>query len=270
MKIHDTDYHNISDKDKGLWEQLKAKEMVYHEDKLTQIRKSFYTDYPKSVRHFLSLFPNNFIDAVDLIQEAAHLKKVLMEFEILMNNSNTTERPISKFIKDKRAYFIIASILKSNYRFGHNALFLFPEFEMPPNYQADYLMVGENSDGHHFIFIELENPYNDITTQDGSYGTTIRKGIKQIEDWEVWLERYFSNLKLVFEGLKNKQEILPKEFRDFDKTRIHYVVVAGRRSDYSERTYRLRRNNLEQRKALILHYDNLIEYAKKTIETAWF
>jgi hypothetical protein len=174
------------------------------------------------------------------------------------------------FIRDNNAFFIIGALLKNNYPFGHHALFLFPEFRMPPNYQADYLLVGKNSDGHHFVFVELESPNGDITLKDGSYGTTIRKGIKQIDDWEIWLEQNFSNLKLVFETVQNKNESLPKEFRDFDKTRIHYVVIAGRRNHYTERTYRQRRSTLEQRKLNIVHYDNLIDYANEAIGTSTY
>lgn len=270
MKLFDQEYDKISEEDLKLWEEVKEKEIVYHDSKPTSIRRSHYKDYPKPVRHNLSLFPNNFIDAVDLTQSKDQFKSTLNEFELLLDKQDTTERDILNFIRDKNAYFVIGSILKTNYTFGHHALFLFPEFKMPPNYQADYLIVGKNSDGHHFVFVELENPYGDITLKDGSYGTTIRKGIKQIEDWEFWLEQNFSNLKLVFEGLQNKRLTLPKEFRDFDKTRVHFVVVAGRRNNYTERTYRLRRNNLDQRKLFVIHYDNLIDFSNQAIGSATY
>lgn len=270
MRLYKNDYTTIPDEDRKLWEELQEKEIVYLDGKPTAIKKSLYRDYPKSVRNFCSLFPNNFIDAVDLIRSSAFLKETLTQFETFLNNPNITERGILNFIRDNEAYFIIGSLLKNNYTFGHHALFIFPEFKMPPNYQVDYLLVGRNSDGYHFVFVELENPYGDITLKDGTYGTTIRKGVKQIEDWDIWIEQNFSNLELVFEGLKNKNEVLPKEFRDLDKTRVHYIVVAGRRKDYSDRTYRQRRNNLEQRKLLVVHYDNLIDYANEIIGKSTF
>ena len=263
--MYENDFHSISDTDRKTWEHLQEKEIVYRNGKPTLARISRYRQYPKSVRHFLSLFPNNFVDAVDLIENKANLKTVLEEFRILCDTPGISERSILNFIRDKRAYFLIGSILKKYYSFGHHALFLFPEFKMPPNYQADFVIVGKNSDGHHFVFIELENPAGDITVQDGSFGTTLRKGIKQIDDWEFWLEQNFSNLKPVFEGVRNKNLLLPDEFRSFDKTRFHYVVVAGRRKDFSERTYRLRRSNVEQRKLLVLHYDNLMDSALEVI-----
>lgn len=270
MNLYNDDFLNISDADNEIWKHLKEKEIVYKDGKPTPFRQSQYRNYPKSVRHFLSLFPNNFIDAVDLTQSNDFLKKILTKFEDLLKSHHATERAILNFIRDHKAYFIIGSILKKNYSFGHHALFLFPEFKMPPNYQADFVLVGENSDGHHFVFLELENPYGEITLQDGTYGSTIRKGLKQVEDWDIWIEKNFSNLELVFEGLQKKDEVLPKEFRNFDKTRVHFVVIAGRRNDYSERTYRLRRNNLEQRKVLVIHYDNLIDYSNETIGTSTY
>lgn len=270
MKLYKTDYHNISKEDRKVWKELEDAEIVYRDGKPTMIRNSLYHEFPKSARHYMSLFPNNFIDAVDLTKISAELHATLSQFEILLEKPDTTERHILNFLRDEEAYFIVGSLLKKDYRFGHHALFIFPEFNMPPSYKADYLLVGENSDGHHFVFVEFENVYGDITVKNGDYGKTIRKGIKQIDDWEFWLEKNFSHLELVFESSKNKSKLLPDEFRGFDRTRIHYVIVAGRRKDYSERTYRLRRSNRDQRKLSIIHYDNLVDYAKATIGTSTY
>lgn len=268
MTLYDRDFNIITDEENLLWEKLKEQEKVVLNGKPSDlIRKSLYTKYPVAVRHFLSLFPNNLLDSVELRSESESLKNKLKDFNILIENPQTTERQILNFIKDKKAYFLIGAILKSNYRFGHHSLFIFPEFRLPPNFQVDYLIIGENSDGHHFVFVELENPYGQITISDGSYGETIRKGVKQIDDWEIWLEESFSHLRLVFEQALSKTEKLPREFTVFDKTRMHYVVVAGRRNDYNDKTYRLRRSNLEQRKLQVFHYDNLVDFATETIGT---
>lgn len=268
MTLYARDFNSITDEERSLWEKLMEQEKVIVNGKPSAIvKKSLYANYPVAIRHFLSLFPNHFMDSVELRIESEFLVKKLEEFNVFLNNDQTTERQVLNFIKNKKAYFLIGAILKSNYRFGHHSLFIFPEFKLPPNFQVDYLIVGENSDGHHFVFVELENPYGQITINDGSYGETIRKGIKQIEDWEIWLEGNFSHLRLVFEQALNRSEKLPKEFTAFDKTRIHYVIIAGRRSDYNEKTYRLQRNNLEQRKLQIFHYDNLVDFATEAIGT---
>lgn len=65
MVLYDVDFNSVPETDNILWEELKTKEIVYFNDEPTMIRKSLYREYPKSVRHFLSLFPNNFIDAID-------------------------------------------------------------------------------------------------------------------------------------------------------------------------------------------------------------
>jgi hypothetical protein len=268
MKIYEEDFQVISDENRQLWEQLKEREIVHGSP---IIRRSLYEEYPKSVRHHLSLFPNNLLDRVDLPKSKKQLIEILADFaKLLINNTNTTERNILNFIKENKAYFIIGSILTNNYSFGHHRLFIFPEFLLAPNYVVDYLLVGENSNGYHFVFVELENPHQYITCQDGSYGTTIRKGLNQIADWKTWLEANFHHLRLVFEKHQNQTKTLPKEFSVFDETRIHFVVVAGRRLDYNDKTYRLRRENLQNEKINVIHYDNLLDYSNKTVETSTY
>lgn len=263
MTLYTVDYNAISAADKKIWEELKEKEVV---GKLgtTNIIKSIYAQYPKSVRHFLSLFPNNFIDAVDLRLNKDELSKKVLEFENLISDTSITERAILNFIKKKNAHFILGSILSNGFTFGHHALYLFPEFKLSTNFQVDYLLIGKNSHGHHFVFVELENPYGRITRSDGSYGEVLSKGINQVNDWEHWLEPNFDHLHTIFEQSKKRGANLPEEFRDFDATRIHFAVVAGRRSKYNDKTYRLNRKELD-RKRHILHYDNLIDYSKEII-----
>lgn len=269
MQMNDANrnYNTITTEEKKLWDELKDREVVFINGKPSALRKSLYNEYPKAVRHFLSLFPNHFLDRADLISEMISLQCSIEEFEVLLERPSTTEREILNFIKNKNAYFIIASILKKGYMFGHHSLFVIPEFQLTINHKPDFVIIGQNSDGYHFVFVELEGPSGSITKQDGSYGETIRKGISQIDDWEIWLERNFSHLKPVFDGKKKPLERLPDEFFEFDKTRMHYVVIAGKRIDYTEHTRRLNRKNLDERKLSILHYDNLIDLAKEVLST---
>ncbi len=58
---------------------------------------------------------------------------------------------------------------------------------------------------------------------------------------------------------------LPDEFTTMDKSRLHFAVVAGRRNDFKEKTYRIRRKKWNDEKVLILHYDNLIDSARNII-----
>lgn len=212
---------------------------------------------PKASYFHQSLFPNNYL-STDSLKDKGELKIIELEFETLLN-SNPSERQILNFINQNKYYNLIASIFHSGFTFGHHGSYLFKEFEFPSTYKADYLLVGKNSHGYHFIFIELENPSGSITNKDGEFGTTIRKGIKQVEDWDKWLEGHFNSLSLIFEKLKSSFIELPNEFRTLNKTRLNYVVICGRRKDFNDNTYEEKRRLLRNKNINLLHYDNLID-----------
>ena len=162
-----------------------------------------------------------------------------------------------RFIKNNKAYFIIASILKGNNNFGHHDAFIIPEFMLGNSYKVDYLLIGKNSGGYEFIFVELEKPYGNITIGDGELGDVFRKGLKQIDDWEQWLEANYMSLYETYCRYKHPDVILGDEFRNYDRTRMHFAVVAGRRADFTDKTYRLKRKMKEEQKITLFHYDNL-------------
>lgn len=266
MKLYTRDFTELNEDEKQKWDSMQK-------DKKTIILPSEkYSDrtLPKGIRHFKTLFPNNYIDRYDLeFEKEINEEKLNKLKEILADRESCNEQKILKSIKENEAYFIIASILNNRYYFGHHGLFLFPEFELPGKYLVDYLIVGENSHGFHFVFVELERAYENITISGGGFGTTIRKGINQIEDWDSYLDENYSNLRTVFEKELKPCEALPREFYVYDKTRMHYVVIAGRRHDFrkDEKSNRLRRKYFEESKINILHYDNLIELAERCIMT---
>jgi len=256
--LYDRDFRVLTEKENLKWE--KAKQYVSDKKRFGLTTKQLYKYHdlmPDAAYHYESIFPNNYLNIKHLkdVERIENIKKLFVE--LLDNNPN--EREILNFISSQKAYFIIGSIMKSSYYFGHHAAFAFKEFELPPNFIADYLLIGKNSGGHEFIFIELESPSGSITNSDGTFGTTIRKGIKQIEDWDAWIESNFSHLILLFQKYNGSHTPLPKEFFSLDKSRIHYAMVAGRRSDFKEKTYRLKRKLLRESNILLLHYDNLID-----------
>ena len=99
-----------------------------------------YLEYPRAMRHYMSLFPNNLMEINDY-KENALLDVEL--FEELLSNNATKERDILTFINKGKHFHIIASLLSGGgYSFGHHATYLFPEFELGNNYIVDYLLVG--------------------------------------------------------------------------------------------------------------------------------
>lgn len=142
----------------------------------------------------------------------------------------------------------------AHYDFGHPDAFIFPEFQLGNSYQVDFLLVGKNSSGYHFIFVELEDPYKQITLKDGELGNAFIKGIRQTRDWKHWLEQDFQSLSTVFTRYKHPQMTLPPEFFKYDSSQIHYIVIAERRENFNEKTYRLSRMSKLQDNTALLHY----------------
>lgn len=269
MTIYDRNYTSLTEEEKFNWDAIKDQEKIYIDNKESPFHKNLYRKYPKAVRHYLSLFPNNLLDIVDL-ENIKLLTELNDKFKQKIDNPDTLERDILRFIKDNSAYFIIASLLKDNYHFGHHGTYIFPEFKLGTSYQVDYLLVGSGSGGYEFIFTELEKINGSVIKKDGELGDGFRKGIEQVGKWDEWLESNFTHISEIFLNIKSPQQELPKEFYNLDKTRIHYVVISGRRENFTERTYRLRRKYLSENNLRLLHYDNLYDFSRGIISAATY
>ena len=259
MHLYKRNYFTLTPDEEAEWESLKQKAI----DKKSgfSIRKWSFLDYPKAARHYVSLFPNNYLDIMEL-RDTQRLKGLVKDLRQIIDSKETKERDIISYLKQNEAYFIIGSLLKSHYhRFGHHEAFVFPEFQLGNSFKADYLIVGRGSGGYEFILVELEAPYGKITLTNGDLGEAFRKGLNQIEDWDSWIDSNFTSLKETFDKYKKPDDTLPEEFTHLDKSRIHYVVIAGQRSDFNKKTYRNRRKS----KTLILHYDNLLDSSENII-----
>jgi hypothetical protein len=242
------------------WDKVKEKEIVIKNDRYP-IRKNIFRDYPKAARHYIHLFPNHYLDIIEL-EEKDTLKNQVAVFLNLLNSTEVTERKILNHINQNDAYFIIGAILKAfHFRVGHHEAYLFPEFQLGNSYKVDYLLVGKGSGGFEFVFIELEAPIGNITLANGELGSSFRKGLGQIDDWSAWLEAQYYSLKETFNKYKKNGETLPEEFLTMDKSRIHFAVVAGRRKDFKDKTYRIKRSKFSKEGCLLLHYDNLVDAA---------
>nr|BAJ06894.1 putative uncharacterized protein [uncultured bacterium] len=263
MRLYDRDYSSLTPDEQSEWRSVKAKETVSKVGDLA-ITVNLFRDYPKAARHFTSLFPNNYLDIVELKDEN-RLHKYVKRFQQVLESPQVNERKILNFINKNQAYFIVGSLLKDRYSFGHHDAYLFPEFRLGNSHVVDYLLVGKSSDGWSFLFVEFESPNENITLRNGELGASFRKGLAQVSEWDQWLDGHFSSLTETFARLKSQSESLPQEFVTLNKTRIYYLVVAGRRTDFLERTYRERRKKLRDNAELLLHYDNVVDAAEKII-----
>ncbi|MDU4950793.1 MULTISPECIES: Shedu anti-phage system protein SduA domain-containing protein [Clostridium] len=264
MWLFGRDYMVLTQEERNQWDKVLERE-EYNEDgrRLSIGKRNLFREYPKAARYNYHLFPNNYLDIVDL-QDKEKLQSLNESFETLLD-SKCNEQAILKYIKDNNAYYIIGSIF-SQYNFGHHEAYIFPEFQLSTNYRTDYLLVGRSSGGYEFIFIELEHPCGNITKQDGNLGEVFRKGIEQTKDWKRWLDRNYQSLREYFNKNIKENDRLPSEFIEYDSTRFHYVVVAGRRDNFKENTYCIKREYKKDQNILLLHYDNLLDLSKNIIE----
>jgi len=259
MKLFSRDYNALLPEEEKRFAQIKRRERI----KGSIGRKNLFRKYPRAARHNQQLFPNNYLDVVELKDEEK-LRQKLGKFRRLLENRKCTERDVLRFIKTNKAYFIVGSILK-RYQFGHHGAFLFPEFPLGNSHVADYLLVGDSSGGYEFLFVELEDPVRKSVMAKGAFGKTCRKGLEQIGDWKSWLDSHYSSLREVFKSAKKPGTALPDAFIDYDSSRMHFAVISGARKDYSEKTYRLRRDKHKNDGVLVLHYDNLVDDAAAII-----
>lgn len=262
MKLYDRDFTSITDDEHAEWQAVVAA----NTDPKTKIQKTHWHKLPLPVRHHDSLFPNNHLDVMEL-DDVDRLTKQLTAFREMLDTGNVGERQIASFIKTQRAYFVIGGILKQYFSFGHHATFLFPEFPLGTTFCVDYLLVGKSSDGWQFVFVELESPALNSALSNGDLGSAFRKGLSQTADWDTWIESNFHSLTDEFRKSTVPRKPLPNEFVSLDKTRIFYAVVAGRRSDFNDKTYRIRRTQLRDNSHLVIHYDNLADAAQSAIGT---
>ena len=232
------DYKKMSKGDELLYNAVKKSEI--RDTPLRRINK--YHEYPKSGRHYESLFPNNYLD-IEQLKNQKYITGICKQFKELLKK-NPSEREMLNFINENEYYVIIASIFKL-FNFGHHAAYLFKEFPISTSYRADYLLVGKGSGGYEFVFVELEHPSKETFLDSGDLAESYRKGINQVNDWRRFLDNGFQNLSEQFNKAKKTNDTLPYEFLITDSTRRHYVVIAGKREHYQkneEKAYEIRRN----------------------------
>lgn len=232
MKLYQRDYCKKPTKS-----EMEEYEKICEEEKNGKsfYRKNLYYKYPEAVRHYKSLFPNNHVELIDW-KISGKMNELTKAFELIVHDQNTCERNILEFINHKPAQYIIGSLL--TYKdFGHHEAYIFPEFSIGNGtYYADYLIVGKNSGGYEFVFVELESPNKSTTIKSGYEGLATRSGLNQISDWKYQIEADFTSITKEFERLCIDAKKLPLEFKKYDSTRMHYIVIVGLRDDYNDVT----------------------------------
>ncbi|MBI2373713.1 MAG: hypothetical protein HYV07_06905 [Deltaproteobacteria bacterium] len=226
----------------------------------------------RAIRAHISQFPNNYLDPGDL-GDKDKLRAQLKSFRELLDAPTTGERAILNHIRDQRPLFVVACLLRQEYNTGHHDAFLFREFKLGSQWQADFLLIGRSSGGHDFVWVELESPKDEppkkVVAGDGTFGAIIRDGIKQVHDWRRTIQASFPTIAQDLERMSNKP--LEQDLRTLDLDRHHFVVVAGRRQHFQiadGNSYDERRRLRRTEDVLVIHYDRLLDNAERWISAA--
>lgn len=170
-------------------------------------------------------------------------------------NEAKKENDVQRYIKSNQKWFIPLSILKA-YDFGHHFSCVVPEFQLGSQYRLDYLLVGKNSLGYQFVFVEFEDVNVDFRIKTANAETEkVRKGLNQIRDWKRWIDQnraYF----FASEGIKEFANNVPSwGFR--------YCLVVSRRDRMDEISNQLRGEMQSETRVTIMTYDRLVEYVER-------
>jgi hypothetical protein len=200
---------------------------------------------------FRPLLPDKYVnykecrDSIDFHYESLELVKVL--------DTAPNENYVQRYIKDNKKWFVPYSVLDGYPFYNAAGAYLFVEQKLGAEYQADYCLIAENSDGYHLLMIEFEAPnVKYLLENSNSESEAVRKGLIQIRDWELWLE---NNRDYLFDsmGLKGKGIDIPL-------SRIHYCLVVSRRALMDDRARNMRSKTISAARNLrIITYDRLVD-----------
>lgn len=189
-----------------------------------------------------------------LSKEFCHKTDFTKEAKLLEEELDkaTKESDIQSYIKDNEKWFIPLSLLK-NYDFGHHFACVVPEYSLGNEYRVDYLLVGKNSIGYQFVFVEFEDVnVNYRNKKSNSETEKVRKGITQIRDWKRWLDQnkaYFEN-----------REGIAEFGRNIPSWGFYYCLVVSRRKKMDDMANKLRGEVQKEYVDLkIVSYDRLVD-----------
>jgi len=87
---YDRNYMQLTEEEINQWNQLKQREIVSKLGGMEE-RKSLFREYPNAARHYLSLFPNHYLDIVDLKNEQ-ELNDLADKYLEMLDSPGTPER----------------------------------------------------------------------------------------------------------------------------------------------------------------------------------
>jgi len=180
------------------------------------------------------------------------------------------ERDIQPILKKKQ--LIVRNALNVS---AWNHVEVMSEFRFGSEFRADFLILSADSGSWHAVFIELKSHRVRAFTKAGVPTRSLSVALKQLDDWERWVDRFNANFRdTLSRNIKDKNIPAYCSRADRHTTAIteivdprvnihtHYRVVIGRR-DYLTADDQERRASYLKKGREIVTYDRLLDSARK-------
>jgi len=144
----------------------------------------------KQNKKMLSKLSHEWPDSDKKLNKANATKEQLKEFKQLIKRK-VGETEIHNFLEQNEVVFYFAL---RDYRTGHHGLWVYSKQELQPRIKSrnikglipDFIIGGENSDGHQWVIIELKGPNDnifDIRSNRIQLTATANSGICQLMEY---------------------------------------------------------------------------------------
>lgn len=164
------------------------------------------------------------------------LKQIADDFEKLLNEG-TREEELQVFLKNKS--FIL-----------HPSAECIPKKKLGEDFVTDFVLVATTTQGPTYILVEIERASHPVLTKDLTLSGSVNHALKQIRDWDVWLE-------------KNKAYIQNK-LPGFETPTYMVIIGRGHLLSDDEKAY-LRSYNRDFKHTTLLTYDDVLSRFRSTI-----
>lgn len=153
--------------------------------------------------------------------------------QLLQAVESGSERKVHGYLKKN------SRPLKVAFAQGWNITLVHPEFQLGSDYRVDFIVVSGHSGANYITLVELEPPSAKLYLKDGTESKVLRKAIRQIKDWDVWLRKndiYFrQSLAKALAASGTPDYAISIIFDPNTFLFYRYGIVIGRRGNLSSR-----------------------------------
>lgn len=172
---------------------------------------------------------------------------------------NGIEADIQRYLEENPGILISAF---GNPRYYYTIVI--PQFEFGNEYRSDFIVVYGQSYKFFVALVELERANIPMFTKKGDPSYQLTHAIKQVDDWERWINNDKSNF------CRTLLRAIKKRYPDFDENinpdriGVSKKVVIGRRASLSEENNSWRSQKAD-RNLDIVPYDRLVEFEEDIV-----